>query len=145
MDDLKPLVKKEVETMGFYLYEMRFNKRGKDYVLSIEIDHKDPISIDDCVKVSDHLSDILDAHDPIETAYMLEVSSAGAEHPLRTTEEMQRAVGKFVHLLTSADAVHEGTLISVNTVRVEILDKDKRQPISINLDDIKTMRLAIEF
>jgi len=39
--------------------------------------------LDDCSSVSEKLSEALDSHDPIEQAYYLEVSSPGAERPLK--------------------------------------------------------------
>ncbi len=144
MDKLKPIVEEVVEAMGFYLYEMNFNKRDDDYVLSIEIDHADPISIDDCVKVSDAIGDVLDEKDIITQAYMLEVSSAGAEHPLRDEAEMTRAIGKFVHI-NREGTIYEGTLIAVNADTVELLEKTAKKPITIAMNEIKTIRLAIDF
>ncbi len=144
MADLKQLIQKEIEALGYYLYNYTFSKRGKDRVLSIEIDHQDPIGIDDCVKVSEHLSTILDADDPIEDAYMLEVTSAGAEHELRNLEEMQRAKGKFVHIKTFEQTL-EGILTDVSESSLEVLDKQKGKTITIFQSDIETIRLAIDF
>ncbi len=144
MDKLHDIVKEVVESMGYYLYEMTFNKRDGDYVLAVEIEHKNPISIDDCVRVSAQLSKRLDEDDPIEQAYMLEVSSAGAEHPLRNTAEMERAISKFVHINTG-DNTYEGTLVSVNEEALDLLDKKLKKTITIQRSDIKKIRLAVDF
>ncbi|MFP9075801.1 ribosome maturation factor RimP, partial [Enterococcus faecalis] len=49
---------------------------------------------------SEQLSDKLDAcdPDPIPQAYFLEVSSPGAERPLKKEEDYHRAVGEYIHL-----------------------------------------------
>lgn len=144
MEELKTMIKKEVEWMGYYLYNFNFNQRGKDRVLSIEIDHKDPIGIDDCVKISEHLSKKLDALNPIADAYMLEVTSAGAEHELRNLEELKRAEGKRVHIKTIEQTL-EGILVSATDASVEILDKQLGKTITIFQSDIEKIRLAIDF
>ncbi len=144
MEKLKPLIEAKVEELGYYLYNLNYNKKGSDYVLSVEIDAKEPIGIDDCVKVSEALSTLLDKADPFDNAYMLEVISAGAEHPLRNLEEMQRAIGKFVHIKT-LDQTYEGTLVAVSENAVELLDKKNRKTMTIFQSDIETIRLAIDF
>ena len=40
------------------------------------------LTIDDCAELSRRISDVLDAHDPIDEAYRLEVSSPGIDRPL---------------------------------------------------------------
>ena len=50
----------------------------------------------DCEKVSRALSDLLDEADPIEGSYTLEVSSAGAERPLKRPGDFQRFMGSPV-------------------------------------------------
>ncbi len=145
MDKLNDIIKTEVEAMGFYLYQTNFHRRGKDYVLAVEIDHKEPISIDDCVRVSERLSAVLDEKDPIEQAYMLEVSSAGAEHTLRNREEMLRAVDKFIHIRTGDQTIYEGVLVSVDESSLEILDKKQNKTVAIPFNDIEKIRLAVDF
>ncbi len=144
MDDLKKLVKEAVESLDYYLYDMTFRKKDGDYVLTIEIDHKQPVGIDDCVKVSEHVSQMLDEKDPIEQAYMLEVTSAGAEHPLRHLEDMTMAIGKFVHVKT-IDQTFEGTLVKADETEVVILDKATNKSLTIAQTDIESIRLAVDF
>ena len=48
------------------------------------------MSIDDCEAVSRPLSDALDQADPIEGSYTFEVSSAGAERPLKRPSDFER-------------------------------------------------------
>ena len=61
---------------GVRIYDIEFVKEGANRVLRLYIDKKDGrVSIDDCETVSRKLSDLLDAGDFIEDAYILEVSS----------------------------------------------------------------------
>ncbi len=144
MDDIKKLVKEAVESLDYYLYDVQFKKRDGDYVLTVEIDHTKPVGIDDCVKVSERVSQLMDEHDPIEQAYMLEVTSAGAEHPLRHLDDMKLAIGKFVHIKTM-DQTYEGTLVKADEADVVILDKSTNQTLTIAQTDIESIRLAVDF
>lgn len=64
------------------------------------LDHKTDITVDDCAKVSTALSDVLDAKDPIESKYSLEVSSPGLDRPLTKLEHFKRFVGYEIKLET---------------------------------------------
>ena len=59
--------------------------RKEKLVLRVFIDKEGGIDIEECAFVSEKLSEKLDAMDPdpIPQAYFLEVSSPGAERPLK--------------------------------------------------------------
>jgi|AntRauTorckE6833_2_1112554.scaffolds.fasta_scaffold00274_28 ribosome maturation factor RimP len=140
-DTLKTRIKEEVESLDYAFYDVHMQTRQGDWVLSIEIDHKDGIDLDDCVKVSEHISEFLDEADPLDNPYMLEVTSAGAEHQLRNTEEIERAVSKYVHIETF-EQVLEGTLEQIDGASVVI--KNGKKVSSILMADVQEIRLAIE-
>ena len=52
--------------------------------------------MDDCELVSRALSDLLDEHDFIEDAYILEVSSPGLGRPLKKDKDFARSIGEEV-------------------------------------------------
>ena len=54
------------------------------------------IDIEDCGLVSEKLSEKLDEVDPIPHNYFLEVSSPGAERPLKKKQDFEKAIGKNV-------------------------------------------------
>ena len=51
------------------------------------------MDIDDCEAVSRVVSDLLDEADPIEGSYVFEVSSAGAERPLKRPSDFAKFLG----------------------------------------------------
>ncbi len=140
---LKDKIKQEVETLGYYLYDLHLAPRNQEKVLTVKIDDYQPISIDDCVTVSEALSGMLDKEDPFADSYVLEVTSAGAEHPLRNLEEMRRAIDRFVYVKTLKMEVR-GTLKSVDEASVNVEDKQGRQ-VTVFMKDIEKIRLAIDF
>ena len=69
--------------LGYELYDVRYEKEGKDYYLRIVIDKPNGIDINDCEKVNNAINDMLDEADYIKEQYFLEVSSPGVERVLR--------------------------------------------------------------
>ena len=89
MEELKKRLKEIVEELNYYLYDVTYEKEGNDYILRVMIENDTFINIDDCVKVSKVVSDELDILDPFTDPYMFEVTSAGAEHELRNSDEIK--------------------------------------------------------
>ena len=132
-----------VEEMGYALYDViEANEDGKP-VLKVLIDSAGFITIDDCVSVSRKLSEVLDEDDPYEDEYLLEVSSAGAEHELRNDDEIARSIGKQVHIETY-DQTFEGKLVAATTQTLTIEMKQKKIK-KIQLLDVRLIRQAIVF
>lgn len=106
--DLSSQIKAAVESMvkpfldenGFELVDIEYVKEGSNWFLRVYVDKEGGIDIDDCGRVSEFLSDELDANDPIPVAYFLEVSSPGAERPLKKPADFVKAVGKHVFVTT---------------------------------------------
>ncbi len=86
---------------GCVIYDIEFVKEGSDYYLRVYLDMSDSersVSLDECEAVSRALSDALDSADPIEQAYMLEVSSPGLDRALKTDAHFARFMGSKVDI-----------------------------------------------
>ncbi len=142
MKELKNRYEKIVKDLGYYLYDVLYEKENGNYVLKVLIENDTFIDIDDCVKVSKVISEDLDKTDPFSEPYNLEVSSSGAERELRNSEEVKRAVGKNVHLKTIEQSL-EGKLVSFNDGVLELKYKNKKT--KIDYIDVTYIRLAIIF
>ncbi|MCD6482279.1 MAG: ribosome maturation factor RimP [Candidatus Izimaplasma sp.] len=142
MEKLKKRFKEIIENLGYYLYDIIYEKENGGYVLKVLIENDTFIDVDDCVKVSKVLSDELDILDPFTDAYNLEVSSSGAERELRNSEEIKRAVGKTIHLKTIEQSL-EGKLISFKDGVLEL--KYKNKITKIDYIDVSYIRLTIIF
>lgn len=110
---LEPYLQEHSE---FELVDIEFVKEGSNRFLRVFVDKEGGIDIEECGKISEYLSAKLDEKDPIPYAYFLEVSSPGAERPLKTERDYERAVGKYVYFKTyePIDGMKEfeGTLTS---------------------------------
>ena len=76
-DRIFELTESKVRELGYELYDVEYQKEYDNWVLTLYIDSKDGISLDDCEIVSNAVDPILDEADPIEQAYYLSVSSVG--------------------------------------------------------------------
>ena len=125
---IEDLVKPIIENLGYKVYDVMYQKEGKDNYLRIFIDKEGGIDLNDCEKVNDSVNDILDEKDYIKAQYYLEISSPGLERNLRRDEQFLESIGKKieVHLYNSVNGlkVLTGILNEVN-------EKD------ILIDDIK--------
>jgi ribosome maturation factor RimP len=142
MEKLKIRFKEIVEELGYYLYDVLYEKENGNNVLKVLIENDTFIDVDDCVKVSHILSEELDLLDPIIESYNLEVSSSGAERELRNSTEIKRAVGKNIHIETAEQKLI-GKLLSFRDDVIEITYKNKKT--KINYIDVSYIRLAIIF
>jgi len=95
---VEELVKGVVETLGFELCDVEFQKEYGSWVLTLYIDRPEGVNIDDCERVSKAVDPILDEADPIEQAYVLSVSSLGLDRPLKKDADFARNLGKRVEI-----------------------------------------------
>ena len=73
-------------------------KEGKNYTLRIVIDNENGISIDDCEKVNNEITGLLDSADYIKDQYFLEVSSPGLERNLRKDWQLKKYIDSNVNV-----------------------------------------------
>src|SRR5215470_10349462 len=146
---IKELLEPTLKHMGYELYSLdQSGQSGR--TLRISIDHAEPITIEDCERVSKVAGPLLDHANLISGPYDLEVSSPGAERPLRGRHDYERFHGKRVHVRYrsgEADAVVEGQLVAVDTagIAVQAPGARGRAPVitHINWDDVVSGRLAV--
>ncbi|MCM3078932.1 ribosome maturation factor RimP [Brevibacillus invocatus] len=147
-DIVTELVTPIVSEMGLELVDIEYKKEGSNWFLRVFIDNEvGNIDIDDCALVSEKLSQKLDETDPIPTAYFLEVSSPGAERPLRNDKDFKKAVGKHVNITTKEPiegaSQFEGELLSFEDGKLTV--KEAKKTYIISQEQIDTARMAIVF
>jgi len=92
-DQIELLIEAPIESLGYEVVGVDYNKNGHDTILRIYIDSEQGISIEDCERVSHQVSGILDVEEPITAAYSLEVSSPGFDRPLFKERDFKRFSG----------------------------------------------------
>jgi ribosome maturation factor RimP len=86
------------QTLGYELIEVEYRKEGPDWVLRCAIDCPTGVGLNECQLFSEALGKQLDQEDPIPGSYLLEVTSPGAERPLKKDSDFLRFIGTKVAL-----------------------------------------------
>ena len=140
-----------INNIGYELYDVIYEKTGKnDNHLIIFIDKDGGIVIEDCEKVNNEISDILDKKDFIKEQYYLEVSSPGLERRIRLAKHFKNSFNSIVriNLYKPIDKEKEliGKLISFDEEKITISiensnnkknndnDKDKNEAKEISIE-----------
>lgn len=134
------------------LYNVEFQKEGKDWFLRIYIDKDSEeagyIGSDDCEKVSRFLSEELDKIDPIEQNYYLEVSSPGMDRQLFETKHYEKYAGQLVQVKlykgVEGKKQFEGTLKGLIDGNV-VIENENGEELSFPLEQVAKANLAVVF
>lgn len=153
VETVTDLVEPILASHHFELVDVEFVKEGKSWYLRVFIDKPGGITIDECVLISDELGEQLDNCDPdsIPQAYYLEVSSPGAERPLKKEADYMRAVDKYVNVSLyqqlNGHKVYEGYLrkVTADELTLEYMDKTRQKEVIIPRKQVAKARLAIKF
>ena len=146
LSELKKLIETKLNTLGYDLVEFSF---GND-TLSIVVDKESEIDMNMIVEVTNELNAYLDELNPFEKPYTLDLSSLGAEKPLKV-ERLNAYVGKYVnvHLVNpiKGENIYEGDLKEVYDDKIIITYRQKTRSIDLEVlkSNIYKIRLAIKF
>jgi len=145
---------------GLEIFDVQFRRESVGMVLRVIIDKPaservesidDGVGIEDCQRVSQDLSAVLDVEDDAAgdggQSYTLEVSSPGLDRPLRHEADYRRFVGRLAKLVTGApidgQSAFAGRLAGVEDGVV--LLSEGRKVHKVPLAKIKRGRLEVEF
>ena len=95
---LRELLAPTVERLGLDLVAVEWTGSTRGRVLRVSIDKPGGVDAEDCARASEQISPVLDAEDPIEGRYTLEVSSPGIERPVQRERDFVRFQGYRVKL-----------------------------------------------
>ena len=144
---VEELVTKPIDELGYKVYDVMYVKEGKDNYLRIFIDKESGISLDDCEKVNNAITDMLDEADIIKDQYFLEISSPGVERHIRKDKQLEEHIGKDINvrLFKPIDKQKEltGTLQKFDDEQVVLLINEEE--ITINRENISSMKRAFNW
>lgn len=144
-EKVESLIRKNIEELGYELYDVEYVKEAKDYFLRIYIDSKNGIDLNDCEKVSNNITELLDKEDLIPKQYFLEVSSPGIERVLKKEKHLSDNIGNEVQIKLfkpfEGQKQYKGILKGFDETKIEIVNQNEEQ-INIdrkNISQIKTV------
>lgn len=137
-----------MEQHQFELVDVEYVKEGGNWYLRAYIDKPGGINVDDCEVISRALSDLLDVHDFIDDAYILEVSSPGLGRPLRKDKDFARSIGEEVDIKTFRPISHQkdftGILKEYDKEKI-VIEVENEETMEFARADIALVRLAFDF
>jgi ribosome maturation factor RimP len=123
---IETLIAPSLEAMGYRVVRIAVTGGRRAQVLQVMAERIDdrPMSVEDCTELTHTVSALLDVADPIEHAYMLEVSSPGIDRPLVRREDYERFQGCEAKLELAAPIDgrrrFQGKLLGVEADRVKL-------------------------
>ncbi len=126
---INQIIEAAIEDLGFSLVRVLFSggQAGRNQ-LQIMAEPKDDreMTVEDCQRISRHISVLLDVEDPISSAYVLEVSSPGIDRPLMQLDDYDRFRGELakitLRLMQNGRRRFNGRLGGVSDAGQVILD-----------------------
>ena len=119
LQGLSDLLRQAIAALGFDLVRLT-RPPGENKTLQIMAERAGggEIIVADCAAISRAVGGILDEHDPMAGAYMLEVSSPGIDRPLTRRRDFEHWTG-FVARCTTVKpvegaTVHEGRIAGID-------------------------------
>ncbi|HEY6469547.1 MAG TPA: ribosome maturation factor RimP [Candidatus Dormibacteraeota bacterium] len=143
-------IRPSLSHLGLDLVDVQWAGHGRGAVLRLVIDRDDGgVTLDDCERASNAASAVLDVYDPIDHAYRLEVSSPGAERPIRTPEGWVAAIGRRVNVRLrqdDAELILEGKLVSVagTQAEIQIRNRQSTRVTAFDLGAVLAARIVVD-
>ena len=148
---VRDLAAEWLEGKEYFLVDATVDEQNK---ITVEIDHKDGVGIEDCCELSRFIEEHFDRE--VED-FELEVGSAGIGQPFKVLQQYINSVGYDVELLTADGKKMEGCLKSADEEGfvLTVLEKQrlegKKRPKMVEVDkafgygDVKWVRSVIDF
>jgi len=144
-NEITDIIKPTIISMGYELWGLSIGQQNNSLKFTLYIDSKNGINIDDCVKVSNQVSHILDIDDDFNAEYILEVSSPGFDRVLITQDHFEKYINEKVKMklkwLVQNRKNIKGLITSVTSEHVVI--SDDKDNYEIKYDSIDSARLKI--
>jgi len=144
------LVNQWLEGKEYFLVDLQIDTDNK---ITVEIDQKEGVWIDDCVALSQYIESRLDRE--VED-YDLEVGSAGIGQPMKVLQQVLNSLGHEVEVLTIEGKKLQGilqdaseqelTIVTQQKVKLEGAKRPKLTDVALNLkrEQIKYVKQLIK-
>lgn len=147
-DQVFELVAPIAESFGLEVIEVLYEKKYDGMNLTIVIDKDGGVDINDCEKLHRAIDAPLDELDPIDCAYILNVSSPGLDRPLKTERDYKRNLNKKISVKLYKALDGKKNFVGILTAYDEetfTITAEKGQTITFVKKDAAHVEPVIEF
>jgi ribosome maturation factor RimP len=158
---LRDAAERVARSHGLEIFDVQLRREPIGMVLRVVIDRpatgaieapEDSVGIEDCQRVSQDLSALLDVEDEfgqqeLDETYTLEVSSPGLDRPLRHEADYRRFEGRLAKVVTLEPIERQSAFAGriKGVVDGQVLLEEGRKTHRVPLAKIKRAHLDIEF
>ena len=148
--EVEALIGDSIAAMGYGLVQLRMLPGGRP-TLQVMAERADGagMTVDDCAEISHVVSALLDVEDPVNGAYLLEVSSPGIDRPLTRQEDYTRFAGYEAKLETRRMVAgrrrFRGRLVGVDGrfVNMAVSEGNGEKLLQVPYEDIEKAKLVL--
>ena len=144
-EKVEKLLEPKIQEIGYELYDVEYAKEGKNYFLIIIIDKPEGIDLNDCEKVNNAITDMLDEANYIKEQYFLEVSSPGIERVIRKEKHLKQNIGQEIQVKLfrkdqNGKKEYQGKLLDYTSENITIQTSEEKIKIERkNISQIRTI------
>jgi ribosome maturation factor RimP len=156
LERIRDIAARVAASYGLDIFDVELRREGGRQVLRVVLDRpganltaEESVSLDDCARVSEEVSAILDVEDIVPAdRYTLEVSSPGLDRPLRDPEDYRRFAGRRAKIVVSAPIERQtafaGRVLGLDGDEV-MFESEGGKQVRLPLRLITRARLDVEF
>jgi len=145
---VREIVEPVVKDAFLELFDLQLRRQGKRTHVILVLDKREgSVTLEECEQVSRDVEKRLDALDPIEGSYLLEVSSPGLDRLLRGPEDCRRFAGSMALFIVreplEGNYSPRGRLIGAES-DAAVLRLEGGKEARIPFSNVKSAKLVVE-
>jgi ribosome maturation factor RimP len=129
---------------GFDVEDVAVRAAGKRSLVQVVVDRDGGITLDDVAEASRIVGAALDESDPVQGAYVLEVTSPGVDRPLTLPRHWRRNVGRLVVAKMTDGTTVTGRVQDADDDGAEVLVQNDAQ-VRVAYTDVSKATVEVEF
>lgn len=134
------LVEQFIDNEDIFLVDVNVKGNPGNQKIQVFIDGDQYVDVEACSNISRKLSAELEERDIIEGRYVVEVSSPGADKPLKMFRQYKKHVGRELEVVTKEKKKYQGRLLDTGDDEIELsISSGKRKK------ELKSETLKLSF
>ncbi len=147
IEQIRALVEPVLAERGLELVELTCRPQGGQLYIRLLVDQVGGVTIQECARANQQISQALEAANCIEGGYTVEVSSPGLDRPLVSKRDFERAIGEQlrVHVQSEDGRIREsqGMLLAVQPEAIVL--KLSAANVTVPFARIRTAKKALKW
>lgn len=148
--EIRKLVEEKIDGTSYFIVDIVESGHGGK--ISVLLDGDEGVNISECAKVSRFVTRTMEEREGIEQDFTLEVSSPGADQPLKLFRQYPKHIGRELKIEKTDGSKIKGTLTEAEDDELTLVWKEKEKgkkaveiEQKIPMAEIKESRVVISF